>query len=110
MAPTQRSHSCRVGGVPVPINPREQVRLLTHLLRWIALGAIVGVLAGLSSAGFLVTLDRATEFRVDHPWMLWLLPLAGLVVGLAYHYVGHNAADGNNLILDEIHDPRDWVP
>ncbi len=89
---------------------QEQADLFAHLLKWIALGVIVGVLAGLSSAGFLYTLERATDFRVDHPWMLWLLPLAGLVVGLTYHYIGHTSSGGNNLILDEIHEPRAWVP
>lgn len=89
---------------------REQAELFTHLLKWILLGSIVGALAGLSSAGFLFTLDRATQFRLDHPWMLWLLPVGGLMVGLPYHYVGHTSAAGNNLILDEIHEPRAWVP
>lgn len=94
----------------VQIDLREQAELIVHLLRWIVLGSIVGVLAGLSSAGFLLTLDWATDVRVDHPWMLWLLPFAGLVVGLAYHYVGHTSSGGNNLMLDEIHEPRAWVP
>ena len=52
--------------------------MLVHLVRWIGLGSVVGVLAGLSSAGFLITLDWVTEIRLDHPWLLWLLPVAGL--------------------------------
>ncbi len=89
---------------------REQADLLTHLVKWVVLGAITGGLAGLSSAGFLWTLDRVTDFRLDHEWMLWLLPLAGLGIGLVYHYAGGGSAEGNNLILDEIHEPRAWVP
>ena len=89
---------------------REQIGLVVHLVRWVGLGSLVGVLAGLSSAGFLYTLDRVTEARMDHPWLLWLLPLVGLAVGSAYHYLGHDAAEGNNLILDEIHEPSRWVP
>ena len=92
------------------VDLREQADLVGHLAKWIALGAVVGVLAGLSSAGFLWTLDHVTEFRLDHPWLLWLLPLGGLAVGAAYHYLGHTASGGNNLILDEIHEPRAWVP
>jgi H+/Cl- antiporter ClcA len=94
----------------VQFDLREQADLIAHLVKWIALGVIVGVLAGLSSAGFLFTLDHVTEFRVDHPWLLWLLPVAGLVVGMTYHYLGGTAGGGNNLILDEIHEPRTWVP
>jgi H+/Cl- antiporter ClcA len=88
----------------------EQARLVAHLVRWIALGAVVGVLAGLASAGFLESLSWATRTRDAHPWLLFLLPVAGLLVGLAYHHGGGRAAGGNNLIIDEIHDPQAWVP
>lgn len=92
------------------IDVAEQARLLVHLMRWIVLGAIVGVLAGVASAGFLESLRWATDTRVKHPWLLFGLPAAGFAVGLAYHYGGGRAADGNNLIIDEIHDPQAWVP
>lgn len=88
----------------------EQVAVLRGLVRWVVLGTFVGVLAGLSSAFFLETLDRVTQLRVDTPWLLYLLPLGGLVLGLGYHRFGGTAAGGNNLILDEIHEPRTWIP
>jgi H+/Cl- antiporter ClcA len=88
----------------------QQLRLVGHLARWIVLGAVVGVLAGLSSAAFLVSLDWVTRLRIDHPWLLWLLPVAGFAVGLAYHFGAGRAAAGNNLIIDEIHEPTAWIP
>lgn len=89
---------------------REQLGLLGHLARWIVLGGVVGVLAGASSAAFLESLRWATDARGDQPWLLWLLPVAGLVVGLVYHEYGGRAAAGNNLIIDEIHEPTAWIP
>ncbi len=83
---------------------------LGYLLKWIALGTIVGVIAGLGSAAFLRALDWATRTRQAHGWLLFGLPLAGFVVGLAYHYGGSRSAEGNNLILDEIHEPKAWIP
>ncbi|MEZ5139357.1 MAG: chloride channel protein [Acidimicrobiales bacterium] len=83
---------------------------LRRTLRWIGLGAVTGVLAGLSSAGFLVTLEKVTEVRVQHPWLLWLLPVGGFTVGLAYQRLAGRAAGGNALILDEIHQPSAWIP
>jgi H+/Cl- antiporter ClcA len=88
----------------------EQAALVVHLGRWITLGAASGVLAGVSSFVFLEGLDRVTRFRVAHAWLLWLLPVAGLVVGSAYHYLGGRAAHGNALLIDQIHEPTEWVP
>ena len=78
--------------------------------RMAGLATAIGVLAGLASAGFLATLDWATETRLTHPWLLWGLPFAGLLIGIAYHHRGKGSAAGNNLILDEIHEPRAWIP
>lgn len=84
-------------------DPAEHWRLLRFLGTWVALGAVVGALAGISSATFLTLLTRATEARVDQPWLLGLLPVGGFVVGLAYRYVGGRSSQGNNLILEEVH-------
>ena len=104
-----RSLAGRISGV-LRADVAEQGDLLAHLARWMVLGTAVGVLAGLASAGFLVTLAWATDTRIDEPWLLWLLPVAGLVVGLAYRHLGGDAVRGNDLIIDEIHEPNRWVP
>jgi H+/Cl- antiporter ClcA len=88
----------------------ERARLVVHHLRWVALGAASGVLAGIASFAFLEALDWATDMRLDHPWLIWLLPVAGLLLGAVYHHLGGRAAQGNALLLEEIHQPSAWVP
>lgn len=88
----------------------EALLMLGYLLRWLSLGSLVGVLAGVGSAVLLLALEWATDTRTGHPWLLWLLPLAGLSVGLLYHYTGRAVEGGNNLLIDEIHDPKRVVP
>ncbi len=89
---------------------RQQASVTAFLARWIVLGAASGALAGLASWVFLEGLDRVTEFRLDHGWLVWLLPMGGLVIGLLYHLFGGRAVRGNALLLDEIHEPTQWVP
>ncbi|RZK51500.1 MAG: chloride channel protein, partial [Hymenobacter sp.] len=79
-------------------------------LRWLLLAALVGALAGTASAGFLVSLEWVTHWRTAHPWALALLPVGGLLVGLAYHRWGNRVVKGNNLILDELHAPSATIP
>lgn len=88
----------------------ERARLVGHLVRWVALAAASGALAGVASYAFLESLDAATELRLERPWLLYLLPAAGAVVGLVYHRWAGRAAAGNELLLEEIHEPTAWVP
>ena len=44
-------------------DPAEQGALVAYLLKWIVLGAIVGVIVGFGSAAFLKSLDWATRTR-----------------------------------------------
>lgn len=79
-------------------------------LRWVLLGIGVGIVAGFSSAALLSSLNWATDTRINHGWLFWFLPLAGLAMACLYHYTGGRAAEGNNLIIDEIHQPDAGVP
>ena len=95
---------------PARLRDSATASALLFLLRWLAISSLIGGLAGTASAGFLVSLDWVTSWREGHPWALALLPVAGLLIGLAYHYLGARAGRGNNLLLDEIHQPSRWIP
>lgn len=82
----------------------------THLVKWSVISCLIAALAGSASAFFLLSLDLATNWRLAHPWAIWLLPIAGFAVGMVYHLVGKPVDGGNNLIIDEIHDPKKVVP
>ncbi|MEI9892980.1 MAG: chloride channel protein [Chthoniobacter sp.] len=79
-------------------------------VRWLALIIPLAMATGSACAFFLWSLDAVTSVRFQHPWLLYLLPLAGLGVGLLYHYLGRSAEGGNNLIMDQIHQPGGGVP
>lgn len=92
------------------LNASAHVSSLLQLLRWSALVIPPAAAAGSASALFLWSLDGVTRLRWEHPWLLFLLPLGGLLVGLLYHRYGRSAERGNNLIMDEIHEPGGGVP
>lgn len=92
-------------------SPSERRRAaLLAIPRGISLGALVGVLCGGASALFLYLLTRVTEFRGGHERIVYLLPLAGLLIGWLYERVGQSVAGGNDLIIDTIHDDGPRLP
>ena len=60
---------------------------LSAFLRWIALAAIVGVACGLVGTLFSACIGYATRWRERLPWLLYLLPLGGLVIVKLYHWM-----------------------
>lgn len=83
---------------------------IRYLAKWTVLSLLVAALAGSGSALFLFSLDWATKARMDNSWLLLLLPVAGFGVGWVYHHFGERAERGNNLLIDEIHDPKTILP
>ena len=88
----------------------EQLRLLPYMAKWLLLALAVGALAGSASAIFLFALEWATGTRLAHRWLIALLPLAGFAVGWLYLRFGSSVEAGNNLLIDEIHDPKKVIP
>nr|WP_249357505.1 chloride channel protein [Citrobacter sp. wls619] len=82
---------------------------ITALGQWLALALLIAVLTGTASALFLFSLDWATTTRVNHHWLIWLLPVTGFIVGWIYLLYGSAVEGGNNLVLDEIHHPHSII-
>lgn len=88
----------------------KQFSILQYLIRWTVITIPVAVAIGSMVALFLWLLNLAIHFRFQHTWLLYLLPLAGVFIHLLYKWYGKSAERGNNLIIDEIHQPGAGVP
>lgn len=89
---------------------KEQLQLLRTLVKWIILGSWSGMVSGIASAIFLLSLDMATKYRVHHPAMLLGLPIAGILISVVYTRYGKSVEAGNNLILETVHNPEQQIP
>lgn len=96
--------------MPLRWNPRDPVALATYALRWLAIASPVAAVIGSAVALFLWTLDHATRIRWAHPELLYFLPLAGVAIVVAYTRYGKTSDAGNNLIVEQIHEPGGGVP
>jgi H+/Cl- antiporter ClcA len=88
----------------------EHLFITSHLLKWTVFVIPVAGAVGSLVALFLWLLDKVTALRYQNGWLLFLLPPAGVLIYWLYRYLGKNAGAGNNLIMDEIHEPGGGVP
>ncbi|TXH99088.1 MAG: voltage-gated chloride channel protein [Rhizobium sp.] len=80
------------------------------LFKWILLVVPMAAVVGSLCAAFLWSLDKATMTRFHHPWLIFLMPVAGFLMVLVYQHFGRGSEGGNNLIVDQIHEPGGGVP
>jgi len=92
------------------LNKNEHFTIGSYLLKWVAISLIVSVLIGSGSALFLTGLNWATETREGNSWLIYLLPIAGLIIGYFYHHYGVSVVGGNNLLIDEVKTPKNKIP
>jgi len=69
-------------------------------VKWLAIYILVGGIVGSATAFFLQSLDYVTLLRTNHIWVVYFLPMAGLLIGLLYYYYGDAANKGNNLLIE----------
>lgn len=88
----------------------EHIYIFRQLLRWSIIVTPVSIVIGSIVAFFLWILNLSIHYRFSHPYLLYLLPVAGLGIHFLYQSVGKSSEKGNNLIMDEIHKPGGGVP
>ena len=70
------------------------------LIRWLILAGATGVILGVVGGWFGISITVVTQLRESHPWMLYLLPAAGLLIVGMYRLDPYKT--GTNLVLEGI--------
>lgn len=89
---------------------REHLYIVKQLARWTLLVLPVALVTGSLVAFFLWLLNVCIHYRFAHPWILYLLPVAGLSIHFIYQSVGKSSEKGNNLIIEQIHAQGGGIP
>ena len=67
-------------------------------LQWFFLAIPTGLICGLVGTLFHLSVERVTELRADQPWLLFLLPAAGLLITALYKATKCEGVGTNNVI------------
>lgn len=75
---------------------------LLAFLKWSLAAGVLGSICGLVGAGFHKTIDLVTEVRMETPWLVWILPFAGVLTLLLYRLCKVSFSAGTNLIIESV--------
>ncbi|MDD3347374.1 chloride channel protein [Oscillibacter sp.] len=75
---------------------------LQALVKWLVLALAAGLTCGFVGSVFHIGVHHATALRAAHPWLLWCLPLAGLLI-VGFYKLTRTEGQGTNDIIDAVH-------
>lgn len=84
----------------------DRILVFVHFFAWIIYLTPACIFTGIICALFLKALAVLTDLRYTHPWLIFLLPLSGMLIVYVYSRFGKGCVKGTNLVLDEIYAPR----
>ena len=86
-----------------------EIKQTSHnFIKWFFLAVITGGIIGVISSAFGHALSMATSVRKEMPWLLFALPLAGLLIIFLYKKIGKDDG-GTNQVFSTVR-ARDEVP
>ncbi len=83
-------------------NFNQSKEYVMYFIRWMFRAAVVGLLCGLVGTVFHRSLEYVAELRMEHSWLLYFLPLAGVLIVFCYRVCGVKDDRGTNMVLDSI--------
>lgn len=81
---------------------RRALRYFLAFVKWVLSAGTLGALCGGVGTLFHKTVDLATETRTGCPWLVWLLPSAGLLTLLLYRLCRVSFDADTNLIIETV--------
>lgn len=79
------------------------------LCKWLIIATVVGLIVGGFSTLFAYSINTATSLRNNHPWLLYLLPIGGLIIVGLYSICGLKKDPGTNKVFTSVNSD-DKVP
>lgn len=67
--------------------------------KWIIIALIVGCIGGSIGSIFHKSIDAATKLRSEKPWIIWLLPIGGLLIAFIYRMSKKSGHIDTNRVL-----------
>ena len=76
---------------------------ISYFIKWAEGAIVIGIVSGCIGTAFGKCVLWVSAFFQSHPWMVFLLPLSGLLVLGVYHALGEDNNRGTNMVIESIY-------
>ena len=83
-------------------NSKRMGEYILTFIKWLLIASVVGIVGGGVGSAFHLSVDYVTELRHEHGWLLFLLPVGGVVICAMYHLFRGKGSIDTNRVLDSV--------
>lgn len=83
-------------------NSKRMGEYILTFIKWLLIASVVGIVGGGVGSAFHLSVDYVTELRHEHGWLLFLLPVGGVVICAMYHLFRAKGSIDTNRVLDSV--------
>ena len=81
---------------------KRALHYVTVFVKWLLLSLATAIVCGGSGCLFHLLIEKATGLREENNFILYFLPLAGVLITVLYHLFKLEKIDGTNYVIDSI--------
>lgn len=70
--------------------------------KWLLFAFLVGSIVGIVGVAFHISIEIATELRIEHDWLIFFLPLGGIIIAALYKLAHMEKDGGTNFVLASV--------
>lgn len=77
-------------------------KYIITFIRWVTIAAVTGLCGGVIGSLFHISVQYATKLRLNYEWIIFMLPLGGLIIIYMYKLLKLDSNVGTNLVIESI--------
>ena len=83
---------------------KNSLEYLKVLIKWLIISIVIGMLGGIVGSVFHILIDMVTEVRFHNRWVIFLLPVGGLLITYLYRLFKKDGKIDTNRVILSIRD------
>lgn len=92
---------------PIKDAAKTSLDYLKVFLKWIIVSVIVGLIGGIIGALFHKSIDFVTKIRTENSWLIFLLPVGGIIITVIYRLFKSKGNIDTNRVIEATKEERD---
>lgn len=94
----------------IRLNFKNSFNYIKTLIKWLIIAGIVGIVGGVVGSIFHESIDAVTHFREGNRWVMYLLPIGGLIIVWMYNIMPSKGKVDTNRVIEAVKKDDEKVP